>query len=47
MPALRPILADDCPPTARSVSIYDRCGVHFPQLPGLFMPGVATAAAHN
>ena len=32
------IIAADCPRMQnRSVSIYDRCGVHFPQLPSLFM----------
>ena len=34
LPDLRTVLAGDCP-RIRSVTI-DRCGVHFPQLPGLF-----------
>ena len=29
------ILAGDCP-KARTVSINDRCGINFPQLPDLF-----------
>jgi hypothetical protein len=37
LPELRVILAGDCP-HAGSVSIYDKCRVHFPQLRGLFMP---------
>jgi hypothetical protein len=36
LPELGSILAGDCP-RQRSVGSYDRCGVHFPQLPGLFM----------
>ena len=35
LPTLRQKLAGDCP-HARSVSIYDKCQVHFPQLPRLF-----------
>jgi hypothetical protein len=35
LPTLGTILAGDCP-RVRSVGIYDRCGVHFPQLPRLF-----------
>jgi hypothetical protein len=31
MPDLREILAGDCPRVG-SVSVYDRCGAHFPQL---------------
>ena len=33
LPVLGQLLARDCP-YAASVSINDRCGVHFPQLPG-------------
>jgi hypothetical protein len=36
LPVLGEILAGDCP-KARTVSINDRCGVNFPQLPDLFM----------
>ena len=36
LPVLGEILAGDCP-KARTVSINDRCGVNFPQLPELFM----------
>jgi hypothetical protein len=35
LPELRTILAGDCP-RAGSVTINDRCGVHYPQLPELF-----------
>jgi hypothetical protein len=35
LPVLGQILAGTCP-YAASVSINDRCGVHFPQLPALF-----------
>jgi hypothetical protein len=35
LPTLGTILAGDCP-RVRSVGIYDRCGMHFPQLPKLF-----------
>jgi hypothetical protein len=35
LPELRALLAGDCP-KGRSVSIYDKCRVHFPQLPRLF-----------
>ena len=31
LPVLRGILAGDCP-RLRSASVYDRCGVHYPQL---------------
>ena len=31
LPDLRAILAGDCP-RARSASVVDRCGVHYPQL---------------
>jgi hypothetical protein len=34
---LRAIIAADCPKMRnRSASIYDRCGVHFPELPHWF-----------
>lgn len=36
LPELRVLLAGDCPKN-RSASIYDKCRVHFPQLPALFM----------
>jgi hypothetical protein len=36
VPVLGQIMAGDCP-RAHAVSINDRCGVHFPQLPDLFM----------
>ena len=35
LPVLGQILAADCP-YAAATSIHDPCGVHFPQLPGLF-----------
>jgi hypothetical protein len=35
LPDLREVLAADCPRWA-SAGIYDRCGVHYPELPGLF-----------
>jgi hypothetical protein len=35
LPVLGQTLAGSCP-YAASVSINDRCGVHFPQLPALF-----------
>jgi hypothetical protein len=38
MPVLGQTLAGDCP-RARTVSINDRCGVNFPQLPELFCGG--------
>jgi hypothetical protein len=34
LPDLRQKLAGDCP-SAEAVSLYDRRGVHFPQLPAL------------
>ena len=34
LPDLRNVFAGDCP-RINSVSIYDRCGVHYPHLPGL------------
>jgi hypothetical protein len=37
LPVLAQILAADCT-YAASVSIQDRCGIHFPQLPALFPP---------
>lgn len=37
LPELPELMAGDCP-KHRSVSIYDKCRVHFPQLPRLFMP---------
>jgi hypothetical protein len=37
LPVLGQILAADCAYTP-AVSIHDRCGVHFPQLPALFPP---------
>ena len=32
------LIAHDCP-RMLTISIYDRCGVHFPELPSLFMRG--------
>ena len=37
LPVLAQILVVDCP-HATSFSIQDRCGLHFPHLPGLFVP---------
>ena len=37
LPVLAQILAVDCP-YATSLGIQDRCGLHFPHLPGLFVP---------
>jgi hypothetical protein len=37
LPILGQLLAGDCPRINRP-GIYERCGVGFPQLPGLFMP---------
>ena len=34
---LREILAGDCSHVG-AASIHDRCGVHYPQLPGIFLP---------
>ena len=34
LPELRGVIAGDCP-KQRSISIDDRCGVHYPQLGGL------------
>jgi hypothetical protein len=42
---LRTILAGDCA-RARAVTINDCCGVHFPQLPSLFLPSPAKTAAY-
>jgi hypothetical protein len=42
MPVLGEVLAGDCP-RAKTVSINDRCGVHFPQPPELFMTGAEAA----
>jgi hypothetical protein len=36
LPDLREILAGDCP-RARAVAYHERCQVHFPQLPALFV----------
>lgn len=36
LPELRALVTGDCP-KSRSVAIYDKCRVHFPQLPALFM----------
>lgn len=36
MPEMRRVLAADCPRWA-SRSISELCGVHFPELPGLFL----------
>lgn len=37
LPVLGQLLAGDCPRLGRP-GIYERCGVGFPQLPGLLMP---------
>jgi hypothetical protein len=37
---LREVLAGDCP-WIGATSIHDRCGVHYPQLPSLFVPSRA------
>jgi hypothetical protein len=37
LPDLRQTIAGDCPHVG-TASIHDRCGVHYPQLPGLFVP---------
>jgi hypothetical protein len=31
------LLSDDCP-KRKSISAYDLCGVHCPELPGFFLP---------
>jgi hypothetical protein len=31
------IIAADCPKMRNSTSMYDRCGVHFPELPRWFL----------
>jgi hypothetical protein len=36
IPDLLAVLSEDCPKRA-SVTIYDRCGVHCPDLPSLFL----------
>jgi hypothetical protein len=36
IPDLLRLLSDDCP-KRKSVTIYDRCGVHCPELPGFFL----------
>jgi hypothetical protein len=36
MPKLRLIIAADCP-RMQADKMHDVCGVHFPQLPGLFV----------
>jgi hypothetical protein len=40
LPDLRQTIAGDCPHVG-STSIHDRCGVHYPQLPSLFVPSRA------
>jgi hypothetical protein len=35
MPKLRRVIAADCP-RMQADKMHDVCGVHFPQLPGLF-----------
>jgi hypothetical protein len=37
IPELLRLLSDDCP-KRRSVSAYDLCGVHCPELPAYFRP---------
>jgi hypothetical protein len=36
LPALRGTLAGDCP-HATSTAMHDRCAIHYPQLPALFI----------
>jgi hypothetical protein len=36
IPALLRMLSDDCP-KRKSVSAYDLCGIHCPELPSLFL----------
>lgn len=36
MPALRYVIAADCPRIAASQP-YDQCGIHYPQLAGMFL----------
>ena len=36
IPDLLRMLSDDCP-KRKSVTIYDRCGVHCPELPSFFL----------
>jgi hypothetical protein len=36
LPMLRTVFAGDCP-RINARSVYDQCGVHYPQLPGLFL----------
>ncbi len=38
MPALRRVLAGDCP-RREARNVYDLCDVHFPELPKLFLRG--------
>jgi hypothetical protein len=40
VPALLRILSADCPKRQQSVSAYDLCGVHCPDLPALFPAGM-------
>jgi hypothetical protein len=37
LPDLREILAGDCP-KARSTALHERCDVHYPDFPALFVP---------
>jgi hypothetical protein len=37
IPALLRLLSEDCP-KRKSVNMYDRCGVHCPELSGIFNP---------
>ena len=43
LPALRETLAGDCPRVG-ATSIYERCGVTYPQLPRVLLSGVSAPA---
>jgi hypothetical protein len=36
IPELLRLLSDDCP-KRKSITVYDLCGVHCPELPGFFL----------
>jgi hypothetical protein len=36
IPDLLGVLSEDCP-KRQSITVYDRCGVHYPELPSLFL----------
>jgi hypothetical protein len=41
LPNLWVPLAGDCP-SANSTAVHDRCAIHYPQLPALFLPNPRT-----